>query len=183
MSDMDISRPLAAAPFHVLLALMGGACHGYGILQAVREQSGAGSRSARYPGTDLSRLIDAGLVAETDAGSGVILGADLLPSDAARPPVPGCRARSAGVPRARARRSARRLSEGARVRGGHRRDARAGRLDGGLLRVYPAAFRARFGRDMRATFAEDYQRARGRGSGAGVQRSGFAPRSRRSATG
>ena len=71
MSDMDISRPLAAAPFHVLLALMGGACHGYGILQAVREQSGG-----RVPlGTGslyrhLSRLIDAGLVAETDAGSG-----------------------------------------------------------------------------------------------------------------
>ena len=48
------------------------------------------------------------------------------------------------------------------MRGGHWRDARAGRLYGGLLRVYPAAFRARFGRDMRATFAEDYQRARGR---------------------
>ncbi len=63
---MDISRSLAAAPLHVLLALLDGASHGYGILQAVREQSGG-----RVPlGTGslyrhLSRLIDAGLVAET----------------------------------------------------------------------------------------------------------------------
>jgi DNA-binding PadR family transcriptional regulator len=65
---MDMSNPLPPAPFHILLALMSGASHGYGILQAVREQSGG-----RVPlGTGslyrhLSRLIDAGLVAETGA--------------------------------------------------------------------------------------------------------------------
>ena len=63
---MDISVPLPPAPFHILLALIQGASHGYGILQCVREQSGG-----RVPlGTGslyrhLSRLIDAGLVLET----------------------------------------------------------------------------------------------------------------------
>ena len=63
---MDISVPLAPAPFHILLAMIGGPSHGYGLLQAVREQS-----AGRVPlGTGslyrhLSRLIDAGLVAET----------------------------------------------------------------------------------------------------------------------
>ena len=64
---MDISAPLAPAPFHVLLALLNGACHGYGILQAVREQSGGGvplGTGSLY--RHLSRLIEAGLVAETD---------------------------------------------------------------------------------------------------------------------
>jgi DNA-binding PadR family transcriptional regulator len=71
MSVMDISKSLAPAPFHILLALLGGASHGYGILQAVREQS-----AGRVPlGTGslyrhLSRLIDAGLVAETRGESG-----------------------------------------------------------------------------------------------------------------
>ena len=65
---MDMSVPLPPAPFHILLALIEGASHGYGILQAVREQSGG-----RVPlGTGslyrhLSRLIDAGLVAERPA--------------------------------------------------------------------------------------------------------------------
>jgi DNA-binding PadR family transcriptional regulator len=68
---MDISHPLPPAPFHVLLALLSGPSHGYGILQVVREQS-----AGRVPlGTGslyrhLSRLIDAGLVEETDAERG-----------------------------------------------------------------------------------------------------------------
>lgn len=68
MSTLDMSAPLPPAPFHILLALAEGASHGYGILQTVREQSGG-----RVPlGTGslyrhLSRLIDAGLVAETPA--------------------------------------------------------------------------------------------------------------------
>jgi DNA-binding PadR family transcriptional regulator len=63
---MDIFSPLPPAPFHVLLSLLDGASHGYGILQTVREQS-----AGRVPlGTGslyrhLSRLIDAGLVEET----------------------------------------------------------------------------------------------------------------------
>jgi DNA-binding PadR family transcriptional regulator len=68
---MDMSVPLAPAPFHILLALLDGPTHGYGLLQAVREQS-----AGRVPlGTGslyrhLSRLIDAGLVSETQAERG-----------------------------------------------------------------------------------------------------------------
>jgi DNA-binding PadR family transcriptional regulator len=68
---MDISKPLATAPFHVLLALLDGPSHGYGILQTVREQS-----AGRVPlGTGslyrhLSRLIDTGLVEESAAERG-----------------------------------------------------------------------------------------------------------------
>jgi DNA-binding PadR family transcriptional regulator len=71
MSRTDISVPLPPAPFHILLALIDGASHGYGILQNVREQSrgrvplGTGSLYRH-----LSRLIDAGLVAETRAERG-----------------------------------------------------------------------------------------------------------------
>ena len=68
---MDTSPPLAPGPFHILLAMLDGPTHGYGLLQAVREQSGG-----RVPlGTGslyrhLSRLIDAGLVTETKAERG-----------------------------------------------------------------------------------------------------------------
>jgi DNA-binding PadR family transcriptional regulator len=71
MSNMDMSDPLPLPRFHILLALLQGASHGYGLLQSVREQSGG-----RVPlGTGslyrhLSRLIDAGLVAETRAETG-----------------------------------------------------------------------------------------------------------------
>jgi DNA-binding PadR family transcriptional regulator len=69
--SMDMSRPLAPAAFHILLALLEGAAHGYAILQAAREQS-----QGRVPlGTGslyrhLSRLIDGGLVAESAAERG-----------------------------------------------------------------------------------------------------------------
>jgi DNA-binding PadR family transcriptional regulator len=71
MSNLDMSAPLPPGPFHVLLALIEGASHGYGILQTVREQSGGrvplGTGSLyRY----LSRLMDAGLVVETQAERG-----------------------------------------------------------------------------------------------------------------
>ena len=57
--------PLKPAVFHVLLALAEGAIHGYGAMQAVREQS----RGRVAIGTasfyrHLTRLIDDGLVAE-----------------------------------------------------------------------------------------------------------------------
>ena len=47
------------------------------------------------------------------------------------------------------------------MRAGRSRDAGPGRMYDVLLRLYPTGFRARFGRDMRATFAEDYRRVRG----------------------
>ncbi len=62
---MDTSKPLAPAPLHILLALLAGTSHGYGLLRAVREQSGG-----RVPlGTaslyrHLARLIDAGLIVD-----------------------------------------------------------------------------------------------------------------------
>jgi len=68
---MDMSVPLPPAPFHILLAVLDGPTHGYGLLQAVREQS-----AGRVPlGTGslyrhLSRLIDAGLIAETQGERG-----------------------------------------------------------------------------------------------------------------
>src|SRR5437016_12960915 len=68
MSDMDLSRPLAPAPLHILLALVEGPSHGYAVLQAVRAQS-----AGRVPlGTGsfyrhLAKLIDGGPVAEAPA--------------------------------------------------------------------------------------------------------------------
>jgi DNA-binding PadR family transcriptional regulator len=63
-----MSAPLPPVPFHILLALIQGPAHGYGILQTVREQSGGRVRlgtGSLY--RHLSRLIDSGLVAETRA--------------------------------------------------------------------------------------------------------------------
>ncbi len=67
---MDTLAPLAPAALHILLALSEGPSHGYGILQAVREGSPAGVRlgtGSLY--RHLSKLIDAGLVAESQAAS------------------------------------------------------------------------------------------------------------------
>ncbi len=64
MSKMDTS--LKPAAFHILLALAEGECHGYAIMQAVREQSGG--RVPLQTGSfyrHLSTLITQGLVAET----------------------------------------------------------------------------------------------------------------------
>jgi DNA-binding PadR family transcriptional regulator len=68
MSESDMSKPLPPAPFLILVALLGGDIHGYGLLQAVRDQSrgrvpiGTGSLYRH-----LSKLIDAGLVVELEA--------------------------------------------------------------------------------------------------------------------
>jgi DNA-binding PadR family transcriptional regulator len=65
---MDISEPLKPAVFHILLALADRERHGYGIMQAVREQSGG--RVPLQTGSfyrHLSRLIAQGLVAEAPA--------------------------------------------------------------------------------------------------------------------
>lgn len=55
------SEPLTPAVFHVLLALTGGAVHGYAIMQAVLETSGRVMGPGTIYGT-LQRLEDAGLV-------------------------------------------------------------------------------------------------------------------------
>jgi len=62
---MDISEPLKPAVLHILLALATKKLHGYGIMQAVREQSGGRVRlqtGSLY--RHLSKLLDGGLVAE-----------------------------------------------------------------------------------------------------------------------
>lgn len=68
MSTTDVTPPLKPAVFHILLALADGERHGYAIMQAVREQSGG--RVPLQTGSfyrHLTRLIDAGLVAESPA--------------------------------------------------------------------------------------------------------------------
>lgn len=65
----DSSAPLTPAVFHVLLALAEGPLHGYAIMQRAEEASG----QSMGPGTiygSLSRLSDAGWVAELEIGSG-----------------------------------------------------------------------------------------------------------------
>jgi DNA-binding PadR family transcriptional regulator len=75
ISDCDISkydmevkdRPLSSAALHILLALAESKLHGYGIMQAVKRQSGGQYRLG--PGTlyaNLDRLLANGLVGETE---------------------------------------------------------------------------------------------------------------------
>lgn len=62
-------EPLKPAVFHILLALASRDCHGYGIMQAVREQSAG--RVPLQTGSfyrHLTRLIDGGFVEETVSG-------------------------------------------------------------------------------------------------------------------
>ena len=59
-------RPVSAAALHILLALAESDLHGYGIMQAVKCQSGGSFRLG--PGTlyaNLDRLLAAGLVGES----------------------------------------------------------------------------------------------------------------------
>jgi DNA-binding PadR family transcriptional regulator len=59
--------PLGGADFEVLLALAGGARHGYAIMQEVAERTG--DRARLGPGTlygAIKRLLAGGLIAETD---------------------------------------------------------------------------------------------------------------------
>jgi DNA-binding PadR family transcriptional regulator len=58
---------LTPAVFHILLALSGGECHGYGIMKQVETDSQG--RVSMGPGTlygSLKRMLDAGLVKECD---------------------------------------------------------------------------------------------------------------------
>ena len=64
---MDSKLPLTPQVFHILLALVEGARHGYGITQDVERETGGAIRLG--PGTlygALKRLVEAGWVEETD---------------------------------------------------------------------------------------------------------------------
>lgn len=67
---MTIDRPpLTAAVLHVLLAIEGGALHGYAIMQAVEGTAGIAMGPGTIYGT-LQRLSEAGLVDEVDPAEG-----------------------------------------------------------------------------------------------------------------
>ena len=64
-SEVDALLPLQHAEFHILLALSGGDCHGYGIIQDVEARTGGALRLS--PGTlyrTIQRLLEEGLVDE-----------------------------------------------------------------------------------------------------------------------
>ena len=64
-ADVDAELPLQAAEFHILLALSGGDCHGYGIIQDVEARTDGALRLS--PGTlyrTIQRLLEEGLIEE-----------------------------------------------------------------------------------------------------------------------
>lgn len=64
--DPDSFLPLKSNWFHILLSLVGGEQHGYGIMQDVLERSGGKTRL--WPATlygSLKRLIENGLIVES----------------------------------------------------------------------------------------------------------------------
>jgi DNA-binding PadR family transcriptional regulator len=64
---METDRPLSSAALHILLALAESNLHGYGIMQAVKRQSGGTYKIG--PGTlyaNLDRLLASGLVGENE---------------------------------------------------------------------------------------------------------------------
>lgn len=63
MTTQNPNQPLTPAVFHILLALSGGARHGYGIMKQV--ESDSQGKVSMGPGTlygSLKRMLDAGLV-------------------------------------------------------------------------------------------------------------------------
>ena len=64
-ADVDALLPLPSAAFHILLALSGGECHGYGIIHDVQTRTGGALRLS--PGTlyrTIQRLLEDGLIEE-----------------------------------------------------------------------------------------------------------------------
>lgn len=64
-ADVDAMLPLPAAAFHILLALSGGDCHGYGIIQDVEARTSGALRLS--PGTlyrTIQRLLEQELIEE-----------------------------------------------------------------------------------------------------------------------
>lgn len=67
MSDVEDFLPLTPVEFHMLAALSSEPRHGYGIMQEVRERSEGTVRiGAGTLYTALKRMLDGGLVRETD---------------------------------------------------------------------------------------------------------------------
>ena len=70
-ADVDAQLPLQSAEFHILLALSGGDCHGYGIIQDVEARTNGALRLS--PGTlyrTIQRLLEADLIEEPRKPSG-----------------------------------------------------------------------------------------------------------------
>ena len=70
-AEIDAQLPLQAAEFHILLALSGGDCHGYGIIQEVEARTNGALRLS--PGTlyrTIQRLLEEGLIEEPRKSSG-----------------------------------------------------------------------------------------------------------------
>jgi DNA-binding PadR family transcriptional regulator len=66
MSKLSPETPLTPSVFHILVALAGGECHGYGIMQDVARQTNGALQLG--PGTlygCLKRMLAAGLVEES----------------------------------------------------------------------------------------------------------------------
>jgi DNA-binding PadR family transcriptional regulator len=67
VKEKENEKPLSSAALHILLALAESNLHGYGIMQAVKRQSGGDFKLG--PGTlyaNLDRLLANGLVGETE---------------------------------------------------------------------------------------------------------------------
>ncbi len=168
---MDMSTPMPPAVFYVLLALVDGPSHGYGLMRAARSQAhgtlrlGTGSFYRH-----LAALIDDGLIAETapprddDPRRG-----RSIQAHGSRPA--GARRRTSAAHRSAGRARLARSGVASRPRmtsptPGDR--AKADRVYALLLHAYPTAFRARFEISMRDTFAHEHAAARARGSRAAL---------------
>ena len=65
--DVDVLLPLTPIAFDILLSLLGGDAHGYGIMRAVEERGpGATSLHAGTLYRALSRLVTTGLIEERE---------------------------------------------------------------------------------------------------------------------
>jgi DNA-binding PadR family transcriptional regulator len=70
MMDPRAPLPLSPQQFHILLSLVDGPGHGYGIIRAVEQRTGGEvtlGTGTLY--TALARLLDLGLIAEADKAS------------------------------------------------------------------------------------------------------------------
>ncbi len=146
---------MSTLEYHVLLALAGGPLHGYAVKQRVEDES-AGSLTPQ-PGSlyrVIARLMTSGLVAETDPkgprvpASGIV--AALLRAHRLRPPC--ARGRGAAA-QGRGRAGGEAPPDGSAV----------SRVLAALVRLFPTAFRERFGPEIVEHVREDWAAARARG--------------------
>ena len=69
LADVHDHIPLTAVAFDILLALSGGDQHGYAIMRAVEERTGGPAMHAGTLYRALARLVDTGLIEETEGGA------------------------------------------------------------------------------------------------------------------